>query len=69
MKSKGKSAKVKKVTKSASSRTLRCTVCGKPTVRLMDGEPSCNEHAALVYENQLEDYTNAHLSDSVTSKV
>lgn len=64
MKSTGKSAKTRKVTKTASSKTLRCTICGKPTVRLMDGEPSCDDHAALVYENQLEDYTKKHLSDS-----
>ncbi len=68
MKSKGKSAKVKKVTKAASSKTLRCTICAKPTARLMDGEPACDDHAALVYENQLEDYTKEHLSDSVPSK-
>jgi len=67
MKSKGKSAKVKKIAK-AGSKTLRCTVCGKPTVRLMDGEPACDDHAALVYENQLEDYTKDHLSDAVSSK-
>ena len=68
MKSKGKSAKVKKVTRAAGSKTLRCTICGKPTVRLMDGEPSCDDHAALVYENQLEDYTKDHLRDNVTAK-
>jgi hypothetical protein len=69
MKSKGKSAKVKKVTKAASIKTHRCTICAKPTVRLMDGEPTCDDHAALVYENQVEDYTKEHLSDRVPSKV
>ena len=38
-----------------------CTICGKPTARLVDGEPSCEEHAALIYENQLEDDTKGHL--------
>ncbi len=36
---------------------LQCSVCGKPTLRLIDGEPCCDEHASLVYENQFEDFT------------
>ena len=69
MKSKKKSVKASKAAKPAGSKTLRCTVCGKPTVRLMDGEPSCDDHAALVYENQLEDYTRDHLSDGDRHRV
>jgi len=38
----------------------RCTICKKPATRLVDGEPSCDEHAQLVYENQIEDYTREH---------
>ena len=36
---------------------LRCVVCDQPTVRLVDGEPSCDTHANRVYEQQWEDYT------------
>jgi hypothetical protein len=39
----------------------KCTICGKPSTRLVDGEPSCEEHAELVYENQVEDYTKQHI--------
>ena len=35
-----------------------CTVCGEPATTNVDGEPSCDKHRALVYENQVEDYTN-----------
>jgi hypothetical protein len=35
-----------------------CVICGKPATTKVDGEPSCEEHIALVYENQVEDYTN-----------
>jgi hypothetical protein len=45
-----------------------CTICGKPTARLVDGEPSCEEHAALIYENQLEDETLGHLGYREASK-
>lgn len=40
-----------------------CTICQKPATRVVDGEPSCEQHANLVYENQLEDYTKDHLAD------
>lgn len=40
----------------------RCVICRGPATRLVDGEPSCEAHANLVYENQLEDYTRAHQS-------
>jgi len=40
-----------------------CIICGKPATRVVDGEPSCEEHAELVYEDQLEKYTQQHLSD------
>jgi len=69
MKSKAKPARVKKVPKAARKKSMRCTVCGKETVRLVDGEPSCDDHAALIYENQLEDYTKEHLKDKVSAKV
>jgi len=40
----------------------RCVICDEPTDRLVDGEPSCDAHANLVYENQMEDYLAAHLT-------
>jgi hypothetical protein len=40
-----------------------CIICGKPATRMVDGDPSCEEHAELVYEDQLEKYTQRHLSD------
>lgn len=40
-----------------------CTVCLKPATRNVDGEASCDRHAALIYENQLEDYTSKHMAD------
>lgn len=51
MKSKGK-GKVKQ------PKVPVCTVCGKPATSTVDSEPSCDKHRALVYENQVEDYTN-----------
>lgn len=38
----------------------KCKICGKPATRLVDGEASCEEHAELVYEDQVEDYTRQH---------
>lgn len=35
----------------------KCTICGKLATRFVDGEPSCDQHAELVYENQVEDDT------------
>jgi len=60
--------KVKKSDKAASKKQLVCSICGKPTARLVDGEPSCDDHAALVYENQLEDYTREQLNEKDTAK-
>jgi len=40
--------------------TPRCKICQKPATRLVDGDPSCDEHAELVYEDQVEDYTKKH---------
>jgi hypothetical protein len=40
-----------------------CIICGKPATRVVDGDPSCDEHIELVYEDQLEKYTQQHLSD------
>ena len=55
-----KSKKVKKIS--------MCTVCRKPATRTVDGEPSCEQHAQLVYENQLEDYTKDHLTEGEWSE-
>ena len=38
-----------------------CVVCGKPATRTLDGECTCDEHAELVYEDQVETYTQQHL--------
>jgi len=40
-----------------------CIICGKPATRVVDGDPSCDQHAELVYEDQLERYTQNHLAD------
>jgi len=40
-----------------------CVICGKPATRVVDGDPSCEQHAGLVYEDQLERYTQDHLAD------
>jgi len=40
-----------------------CIICGKPATQIVDGDPSCEEHVELVYEDQLEKYTQKHLSD------
>lgn len=46
-----------------ATETEVCIICGKPGTELVDGEPSCQEHVELVYENQLEDYTRVHQKD------
>lgn len=46
--------------KSQAEETPKCKICGKPATRLIDGEPSCNDHAELVYEDQVEAYTKEH---------
>ncbi len=46
--------------KSKTEQTPICKICGRPATRLVDGEPSCEEHAELVYEDQVEDYTKEH---------
>lgn len=61
MKSKGK-GKVKQ------PKVPVCTVCGKPATSTVDGEPSCDKHRALVYENQVEDYTNDEQSNNAGVK-
>lgn len=43
-------------------RQVKCVICGKPTERLVDGEPSCDYHANQVYERQLEDDSKKHLN-------
>jgi hypothetical protein len=51
---------MKSVEKSKTQDTLKCKICGKLATRLVDGDPSCEEHAGLVYEDQVEDYTKKH---------
>ena len=55
-------AKEKSAEKAAKSPSV-CVICGKPATRAVDGEPSCEDHVELVYEDQLEDYTQHHLAD------
>jgi hypothetical protein len=50
--------KSKKNVKNQKVQKVVCTVCGEPATNKVDGEPSCDKHVALVYENQVEDYTN-----------
>ena len=38
-----------------------CVVCGKPATNTLDGECTCDEHVELVYEDQVEDYTQKHM--------
>jgi hypothetical protein len=38
-----------------------CVVCGKPATRTLDGDFTCDEHAELVYEDQVENYTQQHM--------
>ncbi len=40
-----------------------CVICGKPATDMVDGEPSCEEHIELVYEDQMESYTLRHQAD------
>jgi hypothetical protein len=51
---------MKSADKQTVEETPKCKICGKPANRLVDGEPSCQEHAELVYEDQVEDYTKKH---------
>jgi len=46
-----------------------CRICGKPATRLVDGDPSCEAHAELVYEDQVEKYTQEHLANGWLEKV
>jgi hypothetical protein len=52
---------MKSVEKSKTQEISKCKICSKLATRLVDGEPSCDEHAGLVYEDQVEDYTKKHL--------
>ena len=45
------------------SSPLVCMICGHIATRLVDGDPSCEEHTELVYEDQVEAYTQHHLTD------
>jgi len=46
-----------------------CVICGKTATRMVDGEPSCEEHTELVYEDQVEDATAHDLGYKVESKI
>jgi len=46
-----------------NNKSLGCVICHKPATQTIDGDPSCDAHAELIYENQLEDYTRAHLQN------
>jgi|SRR5580700_14264 hypothetical protein len=46
-----------------------CTMCGKPAIQLVDGEPSCADHVEQVYEHQVEDYASKHLTDHAAREI
>ena len=48
---------MKSTKKAKKEKPIVCTVCGAPATTAVDGEPSCEKHRALIYENQVEDYT------------
>ena len=50
------------ITREQQPRQHQCVICGKPTMRLIDGEPSCDYHANQVYEHQMEEYVRKHLN-------
>ncbi len=61
---KSKVVKFKKpLSESEVKKSAVCVICGKAATRNVDGDPSCEEHAELVYEDQLEKYTQQHLND------
>lgn len=53
-----------KLSSKAQKNDARCVVCRKPATRFVDGDPSCEAHAELVYENQVEDYVKDHLTSN-----
>jgi hypothetical protein len=55
--------KVKKAEAKTATAGLVCIICGKPATRVLDGDPSCDEHVELVYEDQVEKYTANHLKE------
>ena len=59
---KSKSKKPRKTGAKAAA-GLVCVICGKPATRVLDGDPSCEEHLELVYEDQVEKYTASHLKE------
>jgi len=50
------------LTQTGSQPAQRCVICWEPATRLVDGDPSCERHANLVYENQMEDYIRVHMT-------
>lgn len=50
------------ISREQQPRQMNCVICGKPTLRLVDGEPSCDYHANQVYEHQMEEYIRQHLN-------
>ena len=64
MRSRGGERKQSEESMNKEEKAQKCSLCGKPSTRLVDGEPSCEEHAELVYENQIEDYTKKHIDQN-----
>jgi hypothetical protein len=52
----------KHILRDTQPQKLQCVICGKPTMRLVDGEPSCDYHANQVYEHQLEEYIRKNMN-------
>jgi len=60
---KNKSKKLRKAEAKKAKPGLVCIICGKPATQVLDGDPSCDEHLELVYEDQVEKYTASHLKE------
>ncbi len=60
---KSKSRKARKAGSLPAKAGQECIICGKPATQVLDGDPSCNEHVELVYEDQVEKYTASHLKE------
>ena len=61
MNTKGKPG-VKPVEIGAANKSV-CVICGQPATQTVDGDPSCDVHVELVYEDQVENYTQNHLTN------
>jgi len=61
---KSKAVKIKQPASDADVKSSSvCIICGRPATRVVDGDASCEEHAELVYEDQLEKCTQQHSRD------